>query len=394
MAAAIVFATLSALSSACGAVLQRFAAVNTESTAAKPRWRAVIDLIRQPAWLFGTLFLIGTFGFQALALYFGPLSLVQPILVLELIFTLAVRVFFLHDNVAGRTWGAALMICAGLGAFLVTASPGEGNAVPDAGAWLLAAGSRSLAVVVLLLLARRGSPGRRAALYGAATAVVWSLDAAFVKVSVDTLAHSGLVGLITTWPLYAMIATGVLGMVLLQAAYAVGPLASSQATMLIVDPIASIALGAELFHEPLRTSPGYAIGAVAALAMLAAGVVALSVWAPPVMSAGQPESTTEEAIDVQSYIGNTGLHVVRRDPDPAEAAVGPSPRLRAAEEGGADHGSGTAQQLALPGAQAVRGGGSGHQDGRAAGRPAAEAGLHADPGGRGAAARHAGGAAC
>src|ERR1700761_2360727 len=131
IAAAIIFATLSALSSACGAVLQRFAAVNQGSTAAEPRWRAAIDLIRQPAWLFGTLFLIGTFGFQALALYFGPLSLVQPILVLELIFTLAVRVFFLHDSVAGRTWGAALMICAGLGVFLVTASPGEGNAVPD-----------------------------------------------------------------------------------------------------------------------------------------------------------------------------------------------------------------------------------------------------------------------
>jgi drug/metabolite transporter (DMT)-like permease len=392
MAAAIVFATLSALSSACGAVLQRFAAVNQESTAAKPRWRAAIDLIRQPAWLFGALFLIGTFAFQALALYFGPLSLVQPILVLELIFTLAVRVFFLHDNVAGRTWGAALAICAGLGAFLVTASPGQGNAVPDAGDWLLAAGTRALAVVVLLLLARRGSPGRRAALFGAATAVVWSLDAAFVKVSVDTLAHSGLLGLITTWPLYAMIATGVLGMVLLQAAYAVGPLASSQATMLIVDPIASIALGAELFREPLRTSPGYAIGAVAALAVLAAGVVALSAWAPPVMTAADPKYAAE-AIDVQSDIGNTGLHVVRRDPHSAEAAVGLSSRLRAAEEGGADHGSGAAQQLAVSGAQAVRGGGCGHQDDRAAAGPPAPAGLHTYPGGGGAAARHAGGAA-
>ncbi|MFY9933389.1 MAG: DMT family transporter [Streptosporangiaceae bacterium] len=292
MAAAIVFATLSALSSACGAVLQRRAAVNQKSTAARPRWRAALALVRQPAWLFGTLFLVATFAFQAAALYFGPLSLVQPILVLELIFTLAVRVFFLHDNVAARTWGAALMICVGLGAFLVTASPGEGTAVPGAGGWMLAVGTRALAVAALLLLARRGSPARRAALIGAATAVVWSLDAAFVKVSVDTLAHSGLLGLVTTWPLYAMITTGVLGMALLQGAYAAGPLASSQATMLIVDPIASIALGAELFHEPLSTSPGRAIGAVAALVMLAAGVVALSAWAPPVMTA--PEVTAPE----------------------------------------------------------------------------------------------------
>ena len=398
IAAAIVFATLSALSSACGAVLQRFAAVNQESTAAKPRWRAAIDLIRQPAWLFGTLFLIGTFGFQALALYFGPLALVQPILVLELIFTLAVRVFFGHDNVVSRTWGAAAAICIGLGGFLVAAAPGEGsNANPDARSWLIASGTRALAVVVLLLLARGGSRGGRAALYGAATAVVWSLDAAFVKISVDTLAHSGLIGLITTWPLYAMIATGVFGMVLLQASYAAGPLASSQATMLIVDPLASIALGIELFHEPLRTSPGYLAASVLALIVLGAGVIALSVWAPPVMEAGAaptaPVPASADPIDVQSDLGNTGRHVLRGDPDPAQAPVGAGARLRIAQESGADHGSGPAQQLPLPGAAAVRGGRGGLQDGGAAAGPPAAAGLHADPGGGGTAPRHAGGAA-
>ena len=62
-----------------------------------------------------------------------------------------------------------------------------------------------------------------AALFGAATAVVWSVDAAFVKQSVDVLAHAGPLGLLTSWPLYAMIATGVLGTALLQGAYAARP---------------------------------------------------------------------------------------------------------------------------------------------------------------------------
>jgi len=91
-------------------------------------------------------------------------------------------------------------------------------------------------VPALLLLSRYGSPARRAALFGAATAVVWSVHAAFVNQTVDVLAHSGLLGVLVHWPLYAMIATGVLGTVLLQGAYAVGPLAASQATMLIVAP--------------------------------------------------------------------------------------------------------------------------------------------------------------
>jgi len=71
---------------------------------------------------------------------------VQPVLVLELIFALGLRVFILHDRMAPRTWAAALMICLGLAAFLVAAAPGEGSGVPDARQWLLAVGTRGLAV--------------------------------------------------------------------------------------------------------------------------------------------------------------------------------------------------------------------------------------------------------
>ena len=71
----------------------------------------------------------------------------------------------------------------------------------------------------------------------------------------------------------------------LKGAYAVGPLAASQATLLIVDPLVSISLGIELFHDQLGEGPGYVLGAVVSLAVLAAGVIMLSIWAPPVMTA-------------------------------------------------------------------------------------------------------------
>jgi drug/metabolite transporter (DMT)-like permease len=284
MAAAIVFAVLSALSSGGSAVLQRLAAVDHKATAAGTGWRAAISLVRQPMWLLGGALLVATFGFQALALYFGPLSVVQPVLVLELIFTLGLRALLFHDGIAARTWGAALTICVGLAAFLLVASPADGTRVPGAGQWLLTVGTRALAVLVLLLLSRYGSPGRRAALFGAATAIVWSVDAAFVKQTVDLLAHSGIIGVLTHWPVYAMAATGVLGTVLLQAAYAVGPLAASQAALLIVDPLASILLGIELFGEQLNAGPGYLAGIVVSFVVLGVGVVMLSRWAPPVMT--------------------------------------------------------------------------------------------------------------
>ena len=151
MAAAIIFAVLSALSSAGSAVLQRFAAVDHKSKAAEAAaagaaagqaWRNALNLVRQPMWLLGGACLVGTFIFQALALYFGPLSVVQPILVLELIFTLGLRALLMHDGIARRTWLAALTICVGLAAFLVVASPGPDTRVPNAGQWLLSVGTR------------------------------------------------------------------------------------------------------------------------------------------------------------------------------------------------------------------------------------------------------------
>jgi uncharacterized membrane protein len=286
MPAAILLAVLSALSNACSAVLQRLAVVEAAPNV-KSIWKTATYLIRQPMWLLGGLFLVGTFGFSAAALYFGPLSVVQPVLVLELIFTLAFRAFLLHDNIAGRTWIGALLICIGLAAFLVVALPSDGNHTPTARQWIVAVITRGATVAVLLFFSRFGSPARRAALFGAATAIVWSLDAAFVKETVDQLAHSGLIGLLFHWPLYAMVATGVMGTILLQGAFRVGPLAASQATLLILDPLASIALGIELFHEDLRTGGGHTIGAILGLGVLAAGVIMLSLWAPPVMTADE-----------------------------------------------------------------------------------------------------------
>jgi hypothetical protein len=77
----------------------------------------------------------------------------------------------------------------------------------------------------------------------------------------------------------------VLGTVLLESAFAVGPLAASQSALLIVDPLASIAIGIELFGEQLRSSPGAIALQVLFLIAMGVGVILLSKWAPPEMEA-------------------------------------------------------------------------------------------------------------
>jgi drug/metabolite transporter (DMT)-like permease len=218
-----------------------------------------------------------------LALYVGTLASVQPILVTELIFTLALRALWLHDRIASRTWGAAGLLCAGLFGFLVVAPPEEGHGRPTAAAWAVALGSRGLVIVALLVLSRWGSPARRAALLGAAAALVWAIDAAFVKAATEVLAHKGWSGLFEHWQIYAVVASGVLGTVLLEAAFAAGPLAASQSALLIVDPLASIAIGIELFGEQLRSSPIAITIQVLSLLVMFAGVILLTRWSPPQM---------------------------------------------------------------------------------------------------------------
>jgi drug/metabolite transporter (DMT)-like permease len=282
---AIFFALLSAFSNATTAVLQRQASVS------KPEdlkgWQSARALVRDPRWLVGLLFMGGTFVFQAIALYYGELAVVQPILVTELIFTLALRRYWMHETIRSRTWTAALMICVGLAAFLLAASPEEGHRVATVRDWVWALSIRGAVIVLLLILSRTGSPPRRAALLGCAAALMWAIDAAFVKAATDLLSQSGWFALLVHWQLYAVVASGVLGMLLLQAAFAAGPLAASQPAILIVDPLASIALGIELFGERLRTSAPAITVSVIGLVVMAAGVVVISAWAPPVMTASK-----------------------------------------------------------------------------------------------------------
>ncbi|HEX3839879.1 MAG TPA: DMT family transporter [Acidimicrobiales bacterium] len=281
---AILFAALGSLCNASSAVVQRLANVSAPPEVANG-WRKALYLIRQPMWLIGLLFLVGTFAFTATALYFGEIAVVQPVLVIELIFMLGLRRFWLHDEIAMRTWGAAAITCVGLAGFLVAAHPQEGIGLPSTSGWIKAVSVRLLIVVVLLALSRRGSPSRKAAMLGSSGAIIWSIDAGFMKAATAILSKDGWIHLLYHWPLYALVVTGILGTVLVQASLSVGPLMVSQAALLIVDPFSSILLGIELFDENVNTSPSAITGAVLSLVLMGVGVVLMSRWAPPVMEA-------------------------------------------------------------------------------------------------------------
>jgi hypothetical protein len=208
---------------------------------------------------------------------------VQPLLVTELVFALVLRRVWIHQQINDVTWWAAVVTCGSLALFIAVSEPTGGNAQPTSFAWIGATVAMGGAAAILALLGRRGSPVRRAAALGAATAILWALVATFIKAMTDTLTQFGPVGLFTHWPVYALIVVSIVAELLNQAALHVGPLSISQPFIVIVDPIVSIVLSvwifAEVFTEnALRLSVG-----IIAFGVMCAAATVLARTAPATM---------------------------------------------------------------------------------------------------------------
>jgi drug/metabolite transporter (DMT)-like permease len=282
---AVVFALLAALSNAASVATQHIA--STADPRRSSGWRLVVYLFRNPLWLFGWVALGAAFLFQALALHTGLVSVVQPLLVTELVFALVLRQFWIRQSIRLITWGAAVVTCAGLAVFIVAGEPQGGHPNPTSDHWLGAALVCGAGAALLAGLAQRGSPGWRAGLYASSAATIWALEATIIKATTDSLTEFGVVGMFARWPVYALVVGGVGGTFLQQVALHVGPLRVSQPFLVIVDPILSIALSVWLFGE--RFKPDAVLLAIAAIgfAAMCVGVVFLTQTAPATM---QPDS--------------------------------------------------------------------------------------------------------
>jgi len=280
-----IFALCAAFSNALYVAVQHVASTSGRVGKASGL-RLVAYLIRSPLWLFGWAAALAAFVFQAAALNSGELSIVQALLVTELVFGLLLRKVWIRQSIRPAAWGSAVLTCVALAAFVLVDQPQDGTPTPTAHAWAGALAVFGGAAAVTTLAARWGSPRRRAALYAAAAAIVWALVAAFIKTATETLTESGVAAVFSDWPVYALAVGGAAGIVLVQAALHVGPLSVSQPLLVIVDPCVSVILSIWLFQEGYTRGPVVIAGSVVAFIVMCVGVVALTRTAPPMM---QPE---------------------------------------------------------------------------------------------------------
>jgi len=276
------FAVLAACANATSSVLQRKAGRRVPK-GENLSLRLVWSLLHQPVWFGGLLAVTIGFLLQATALGNGQLSVVEPILVLELPLTLLLATRVFHTRLHRREWGAAAVMSAGLAALLYSLSPAEGSTADVRWyAWAIGIGVNLAFMAAMTAWGRRGPAGhgphsgqgsaRQAAVLAVGAGATFGLTAALMKGMTGTFSQ-GMAALMTSWQLYAMIAAGVAGMFLMQSAMNAGRLVAAQPGLTLTDPVVSVLWGVLVFREQVRTGWFLALTVAGGLAIAGAVLV-------------------------------------------------------------------------------------------------------------------------
>ena len=217
------------------------------------------------------------FGLHALALHWGALAVVQPLLVANVIFALPANHWLRHEPISKRelAWGGA--VTAGLAGFVLIATAGTTPAPQpaDRGPAVIAGILAILIAGSLVLLSRQARASTAATLLGIATGVVFAFNATLLKACTRVLAGHGMVGLFTSWQLYLLVTVGISGLLLNQLAYHAGPLSASLPAITVIDPLVAVLLGVSIYDDQLRHDALAVFGEAVSLIVLACSAIVL-----------------------------------------------------------------------------------------------------------------------
>ncbi len=310
-AIAVVVTLIAAIAFGLSSVMEQRATHEVPDRGVSPR--LLQDLSRRRLWRIALVVQILGNILQIVALHFGPLALVQPLLVSNLLFAVLIAVLARHRRPDRVILAGVLCSAAGIAVFIVIARPSRGSgtvsfasAVP-----LLAA----LGVVIAgCLLAARASPRAIRSLWLAlACGVDFGVNAFLLKLVPDTLPQ-GFAAPLAQWPLYAAIIIGPLGFLLNQSAFQAGTLISPVlAIITTVDPLVSIGIAHVWLDEKVASSPADLAAEALALAVMTGGIFLLAHRAP-------------RAAPKQAELAATGR------PRPAAAAPANAPAAAPGEE--------------------------------------------------------------
>jgi hypothetical protein len=268
---AVLFGIGSAVCFAFGSALEQHAAQQEKPTRTLDP-RLVLRLLHRPLWLFGWVPDAGGTVLQAIALSYGALALVEPLLLGGVFMAIPLEAALQRRRPHTRDLIVVAFGVVGLTAFLVTADPRGGTTGPSRSAWIAVGVGVGAVVAVCLLIAWRVRDAARGVALGVATGAMYGTAASLVKTLTDLFAHHPL-EVFVHWQLYALVIVGGAALALNQNAFQGGPIAAPLTTIALIDPVVGVIIGTTAFREQLSaTGPRIAVQVAAAL------VMAVCIW--------------------------------------------------------------------------------------------------------------------
>jgi drug/metabolite transporter (DMT)-like permease len=247
-------------------------------------------LVRNRLWWAGTALASSGYGFQALALTWGSLILVQPLLVSALLFALPMSARMAHRRVTTHDWVWALVLTFGLATFVTLARVQPGNYRPLPAVWILATVLCVAVVAACVIGGARTEGRRRALLIATAVGVLFGVVSVLTKVTVQRLNTEGPLGTLIVPAPYLVVILGVGATLLQQSAFHAGALQTSVPTMLVLEPLVAVSLGVIVLGEALSVTDPRTVAALAlAVVAMAAATIAL----------GRDEGAFEEQLEAE-----------------------------------------------------------------------------------------------
>jgi drug/metabolite transporter (DMT)-like permease len=263
---------LAALLIGTGFVLQQNAA-QQEPDSRFLRLGLITNLLRTPRWLAGIAFMVGGQILAAWSIGHLSLAFVEPLLTMNLVFALLIAVPLAKASL--KVWeiiGAAILI-AGVASLSASRSVTPiGLSFGSVSHWPAAAVIAGIAFLAAHAGLRRPGP-RRAMLTGASAGLVFGIQDALTRQSLQILQSSGASALFTTWAPYALIGAGAIGIWLMQSAFNAGPLHVSLPAISAGEPLVGILLGILVFGDRIQITPGMLAVQAGGIAALVVGVI-------------------------------------------------------------------------------------------------------------------------
>lgn len=235
----------------------------------------LLSAVSRPMWWLGTGMALAGYGLQVIALGFGTLLVVQPILVLSLMFTLPLSARYDGRRISFSEIFWSLLLGAAVAVLVLLGDPVAGATHPPLARWLVCLAVGTVMLTAVSRYALKQIRREKALLLGLVTGAIMGYVAVLSKAVVDNLVNGGLMGLLTAWESYGLLAGAILGTAVQQYSFNAGALKNSLPAMTIAEPIVAFCLGYAVLGEKFQVTSlgGWLTMAVALLVMIVSTVV-------------------------------------------------------------------------------------------------------------------------